>query len=42
MSKCGGQISDKGFVEANGFKADLLELKKIDGAIAAKIKTPKN
>ncbi len=40
FSECGGQVNDIGFVEVQGEKTPLLDLKKIDGAIAVKITTP--
>jgi alanyl-tRNA synthetase len=36
----GGQISDKGWVAIGSVKAEVKDLKRIDGAIAIKIKTP--
>lgn len=36
----GGQVSDKGFIQIKNEKAPILDLKKIDKAIAIKIKAP--
>lgn len=40
FAECGGQISDKGAVTVDGKATPLLELKKIDKGIAAKIVAP--
>ncbi|MEX0671852.1 MAG: alanine--tRNA ligase [Candidatus Babeliales bacterium] len=38
--ECGGQINDQGTIALGNYEAPLLDLKKIDGALAAKITTP--
>jgi len=38
--ECGGQISDQGFVEVEGKKTEILELKKFNGAIGIKVVAP--
>ena len=39
---CGGQVNDAGYVEINGVKADIKDLRKIGNAIAIKIAVPAN
>ena len=40
--ECGGQVNDQGVVEFNGQRAELLGLKKFDGALGLKIKAGAN
>lgn len=38
--ECGGQVSDRGFVQINGSMVPVLGVKKIDGAIALEVELP--
>jgi alanyl-tRNA synthetase len=40
--ECGGQISDQGWVEIDGKKTEILDLKKFNSAIGIKIAAPTN